>query len=187
MESSPRPGTPDDPTAVLAAADRVRERFAAGLRLPRGTFASVAFAVAVQVAAAAYGIAAQTTQGLGVALGGAAVFLGVAAVVLLRFRRDNGVREDGLASTIVLGTGATSTVVYLGAFVAATWAAFESRWWLVAIAAVVGGAAYSLSAFRWWRAYRRDPVERAGGVSPRTLVLLAVVACVGFGVLVVGS
>jgi hypothetical protein len=187
MESMPLPQHPDDPRSVLAAAARARDRLATGLRLPTGLFPALAVAIAVQVGAAAYGIAAQTTAGLSVVLAGAAVFLGVAALILVQFRRINGVRVDGLASAIILGTGTTSTLVYMGTFAAATWAAFESSWWLVVTAAVVGGTAYSLSAFLWWRAYRLNPVERAGGASPRTLALLAVAASVGFAVLMVGS
>lgn len=187
MESSEARQTPEDASSALAAADRARDRLTAGIRLPRGLFPLVAGAIAVQVAAAAYGIAEQTMAGLAVALGGAAVFLAVAALMLVRFRRINGVSVDGLASTLVLGTGTTSTAVYLGTFAAATWAAFESSWWLVAAAAVVGGAAYAFSAYRWWLAYRSDPVARAGGVSPWMMGVLALVAFVGFVVLVVGS
>lgn len=187
MESIPVAQQPEDPTSALAAAGRARDRLAGGLRLPKGLFPALSSAIAVQVGAAAYGIAAQTTTGLAVVLAGAAVFLGVAALVLVQFRKLNGVRLDGLASTIFLGTGTTSTLVYMGTFAAATWAAFDSRWWLVAAAAVVGGTAYSLNALRWWRAYRLNPVERAGGASPRTLALLALAACVGFAVLMVGS
>ena len=187
MESTAPAQLPDDPRSVLAAAGRARDRLSNGLRLPKGLFPALAVGIAVQVGAAAYGVAAQTTAGLAVALAGVTVFLGVAALVLIQFRRINGVRLDGLASTIILGTGTTSTLVYMGTFAAATWAAFESRWWLVGTAAVVGGAAYSLSAFRWWRAYKINPVERAGGASPRMLALLALAAFVGFAVLVVGS
>jgi hypothetical protein len=185
QHSSQHPG--DDPSSVLAAADRARDRLTTGLRLPTGLFPALAVAIAVQVGAAAFGIAAQTTAGLAVALAGAALFLGVAALILVQFRRVNGVRVDGLASTIILGTGTTSTLVYMATFAGATWAAFESRWWLVGTAAAVGGAAYSLSALHWWRGYRRNPVERTGGASPRALVLLALAACVGFAVLMVGS
>ncbi|MFC7487479.1 hypothetical protein [Knoellia pratensis] len=181
------PQHPGDPSSVLAAADRARDRLATGLRLPRGLFPVLAVAIAGQVGAAAYGIAAQTTAGLAVVLAGAAVFLAIAALVLVQFRRINGVRVDGLASTIILGTGTTSTLAYMGTFAAATLAAFDSRWWLVVFAAAVGGAAYSLSAYRWWHAYRRNPVERAGGASPRMLALLALAACVGIAVLMVGS
>ena len=177
----------DDPSAALAAADQARDRLATGLRLPSGLFPALAVAIAVQVGAAAYGIAAQTTAGLAVLLAGLAVFLGVAALVLVQFRRINGVRLDGLASTILLGTGTVSTVVYMAAFAAATWAAFGSLWWLMVTSAVVGGAAYSASAYLWWRSYRTNPVERAGGASPRTLALLALAAGVGFAVLMVGS
>jgi hypothetical protein len=133
--------------------------------LPKGLFPALAVVIAVQVGAAGFGIAAQTTAGLALALAGTAVFLGVAALILVQFRRLNGVRLDGLASRIILGTGTPSTLVYMGTFATATWAAFESRWWLVATAAVVGGAAYSVSALLWWRAYRINPVERAGGTS----------------------
>jgi hypothetical protein len=155
------------------------------VRLPRGQHAALAAAVAVQVGTAAYGIAAQTVAGLVVALAGVAVFLGVAALLLYHFRRINGVRVDGLASQIVLGTGPTSTTVYVFAFGAATWAAFESRWWLVAAAAVAGGIGYAFGALRWWHAYRDDPAAHAGGASPRVLAALAVIACVGLVVLLV--
>jgi hypothetical protein len=186
MESSPLPN-PEDPTSALAAADRARDRLAAGLRLPRGLFPALAVAIAIQVGLAAYGIAAQTKAGVAVALAGAAVFLGLAALILVRFRRVNGVRVDGLASAIILGAGTPSTLVYLATFAAATWAAFESLWWLVVIAALLGGVGYAFSAFRWWRSYQHDPVERAGGASPRMLALLALAAGVGFVVLMAGS
>jgi hypothetical protein len=188
MENTPIPRkADDDPSSVLAAAGRARDRLTEGLRLPKGLFPALAVVIAVQVGAAGFGIAAQTTAGLALALAGTAVFLGVAALILVQFRRLNGVRLDGLASRIILGTGTPSTLVYMGTFATATWAAFESRWWLVATAAVVGGAAYSVSALLWWRAYRINPVERAGGTSPRTLALLALAACVGFAVLMVSS
>src|SRR5665811_1356124 len=108
---------PDNPRSVLAGADQ------AGLRLPTGLHPALAAAVAVQVGTAAYGIATQTAAGLAVALAGVAVSLGVAALTLYQFRRINGVRVYGLASQIVLGAGATSSLAYLGAFGAATWAA----------------------------------------------------------------
>jgi hypothetical protein len=102
-----------------------------------------------------------------------------------KFRRINGVRVDGLGSQIVLGTGTTSTLVYLGALAAATWAAFESLWWLVAVAAVAGGAGYALGVRQWWNAYRHDPVAHASGASPRLLAALAVLACLGLAALLV--
>ena len=116
-----------------------------------------------------------------------AVLMGVAAFLLYQFRRINGVRVDGLSSQIVLGTGGASTLVYMGGFGAATWAAFESRWWLVAVAAVVAGVGYAFGTFRWWRAYRHDPAAHEGGVSPRVLAVLAVLAFLGFVALLVAG
>jgi hypothetical protein len=139
------------------------------------------------VGSGAYGIAAQTTAGLAVALAGVAVLMGVAAFLLYQFRRINGVRVDGLSSQIVLGTGGTSTLVYMGGFGAATWAAFESRWWLVAVAAVVAGVGFAFGTLRWWNAYRDVPVAHTGGVSPRALAALAAIACLGFVALLIAS
>ena len=109
----------------------------------------------------------------------------VAGWALLRFRRINGVRVDAFASQVVLGTGATATCTYVGAFVAATWGAFESQWWLVVVAAVVGGVGYALGARQWWRAYRTDPAAHAAGSSPLVLAILALAAVVGLVALVV--
>lgn len=185
MESNRARQNPDDARSVLAEADHARRRLTAGLRLPAGHHPALAAAVAVQVGTAAYGIAEQTSAGLAVLLVGAALFLGVAALTLYRFRRINGVRVGGLDSKIVLGTGGVSTLVYLGAFGAATWAAFASMWWLVAAAAVAGGVGYALDARHWWHAYRHDPATHAGGVSPRLLASLAVLACLGLVALLV--
>jgi hypothetical protein len=179
------PGNADDPSSVLAAADRARQRLAGGLRLPTWLHPALAAAIAVQIGAAAYGIAAQTTTGLAVALAGVAVFAGVAALALYQFRRSNGVRVDGLTSQIVLGETTASTTVYAAAFGAATWAAFESRWWLVAAAALAGGVGYAFAALRWWHAYRDDPAGHAGGVSPRVLAVLAALGCLALAALVV--
>lgn len=185
MESKPVQQNPDDPRSVLASADLAYQRLAAGLRLPTGLYPALAAAVAVQVGTAAYGIADHAAAGLAVALAGVAVFLGMAALALYRFRRINGVRVDGLASQIVLGTGATSTSIYVCALGAATWAAFESRWWLVAAAALTGGVGYAFGALRWWHAYRHDPATHASGASPRVLAALAVAACLGLIALLV--
>jgi hypothetical protein len=187
MESDQAQQDPLDPRSVLAEADQARQRLAAGLRLPAGLHPALAAAVAFQVGTAAWGIAAQTTTGLAVALAGVAVLMGGAAVLLHQFRRINGVRIDGLSSQIVLGTGGTSTLVYLGGFGVATWAAFESRWWLVAVAAVAAGVGYAIGTLRWWHAYRNDPAAHAGGVSPRVLAAGAVLACLGFVALLVAG
>lgn len=166
-------------------ADSAPHRLTAGLRLPAGLYLVLGVAVAVQLGAAAYGIAQQTPTGLAVLLAGLATLLLVTTVALHQFRRINGVRVDGLASQIVLGTGAMSSVVYLGALAAATWAAFASVWWVVAVAAAVGGAGYALGTRQWWLAYRHDPVAHASGASPGVLAAFAVLACVALAALVV--
>lgn len=187
MESNPLAQNSDDPSSVLAGADQARKRLAAGLRLPTGLHPVLAAAVTVQVGTAAYGVANHAAPGLVVALAGVAVFLGVAALALYQFRRINGVRVDGLASQILLGSGATATIAYVGAFGAATWAAFESHWWLVAAAAVAGGVGYAFGARRWWHAYRVDPAAHAGGASPRVLAALAALAFLGLVALMVAG
>ena len=187
MESSPGQQNPPDPRSELAVADQARQRLAEGLRLPAGLHPVLAAAVAVQVGAAAYGIAAQTTTGLAVALAGVALLMGVAALLLHQFRRINGVRVNGLSSQIVLGTGGTSTLIYLGGFAAATWAAFESRGWLVAAAAVAAGAGYAFGTLRWWHAYRNDPAAHASAASPRMFAALAVLAGLGFVALLIAG
>jgi hypothetical protein len=183
MESSRQDS--DDARAALAAADEARSRLTTGLRLPTGFSPALALGGAVQVGAAAVGIAAQTVTGVAVALAGVAVFLGVAALLLHRFSRINGVRVDGLASQVVLAAGARASVVYLGALAVGIVAAFDSRWWLVAVAAVVAGVGCALGVRHWWHAYRQDPVTHARGASPRMLAALAVVACLGCAVLLV--
>ena len=180
---------PDDPRSVLAGADQARQRLADGLRLPTGLHSVLAAAVAVQVCAAAYGIAAQSTAGLAVALAGVAVLMGVAALLLYQFRRINGVRVDGLSSQIVLGTGGTSTLVYLGGFGVATWAAPPSSraGGSSPRRPVVAGVGYAYGTLRWWHAYRHDPAAHAGGVSPRVLAALAALACLGFVALLIAG
>lgn len=185
MESNDPPRDSDHARAELAAADAARDRLSGGVRLPDGLHPALAVAVALQIGTAAVGIAAQTLAGMAVVAVGLLLFLGVAAWALLSFRRVNGVRVDGFASQIVLGTGATASTAYVGAFVAATWAAFESQWWLVLVASVAGGVGYALGARQWWRAYRGDPAAHAGGSTPLVLALLAASAVVGLVVLVV--
>ena len=147
----------------------------------------MALAVAVQVGAGAYGIAAQTTAGLAVVLAGAAVFLGVAALVLVQFRRANGVRLDGLASTIVLGTGTMSTLRLHGHVrsrdLGRLRVAFVAR-------GDRGRGGWGCLLPQRFSLVARLPSQpgRAGGWRlPATLALLALAACVGFAVLIVGS
>jgi len=185
MESSRARSNPEDPRTALAAADDARSRLTTGLRLPVGFYPMLATGIAVQVGAAAYGIAAQTVTGVAVALAGAAVFLGVAALTLHRFSRINGVRVDGLVSQVVLAAGAGASLAYLGSLAVAIVAAFESRWWLVAVAAVAAGVGCALGARHWWHAYRHDPAAHENGASPRMLALLAVAAFLGCATLLV--
>jgi hypothetical protein len=168
-------------------ADQARHRLSAGLRLPKGVYPVLAAAVAVQVGTAAYGIANHAASGLAVALGGVTVSVGTAAVILWRFRHINGVRVDALTSQVVLGEGPTSTTAYVASFGLALWAANESRWWLVALAAVAGGVGYAFGMARWWRAYLHDPAAHARGMSPRALAGLAALAGLGLVALVLAS
>lgn len=185
MESSQAWQGPDDQHTAFAGADEARRRLTAGLRLPTGLYLVLAFAVAVQLGSAAYGIAAQTVTGLAVVLAGLAIFLSVASLQLHQFRRINGVRVDGLTSKVVLAAGASPSLIYLGAFAGGVWAAFESQWWLVAAAALSRGIGCALGARQWWQAYRHDPVTHTHGASPRMLGVLAVVAFLGFAGLLV--
>jgi hypothetical protein len=185
MESAASPRDPHDARVDVMSADQARERLAAGLRLPRALHPTLAVAVAAQIGAAGFGIAEQSAAGLGVLLAGLAGLLVIAALSLHRFRVINGVRVDGLVSQVVLGTGTTSSLAYLSSLAAATWAAFESLWWLVAVVAVAGGIGYAIGARQWWRAYQKDPAAHSGGASPRQLALLAVVACLGLAALLV--
>ena len=105
MESDPAHQDRDPRLTAMAVADQARRRLTSGLRLPAGLYLVLATAVAVQLGAAAYGIAAQTVAGLAVVLAGPAVFLGLAALMLHRFRRIHGVRVDGLTSQIVFAAG----------------------------------------------------------------------------------
>jgi hypothetical protein len=185
MESNSAPRDPDHARAALVAADQARERLSAGLRLPRGLHPVLGGAVALQIGTAAVGIMRQTTAGMVLLGAGLAVFLAVAGWALLAFRRINGVRVDGFASQVVLGTGAVATTTYVGAFVVATWAAFESQWWLVVAASVAGGVGYALGARQWWHAYRADPAAHAAGSSLVVLAILALSAIAGLVALVV--
>jgi hypothetical protein len=185
MESSATPREPSRAQADLMAADLARDRLAARLRLPRGLHPVLAVAVALQIGAGAVGIARQTSAGMVVA--GLAVLFAVTVWALLRFRQINGVRVDGFASQIVLGTGVTASTSYVAAFVTATWAAFESIWWLVLAAAVCGGVGYAWGARRWWSAFQADPEGHAGGASPRVLALLVAATCLGLAAVMIAG
>jgi hypothetical protein len=53
--------------------------------------------------------------------------------------------------------------------------------------AVAGGVGYTFGALRWWHAYRNDPAAHEGGASPRVLIALAVLACLGLVALMVAG
>lgn len=179
MESAATGSEPEHARSMLAAADQTRSQLIGSLRLPGELHVALALGVAVQIGTAASGIAQQTAAGMAVVLAGMAVFGLVAAFILHRFRRVNGARVDGLSSQVLLGNGTLISLLYLGSLAAATWAAFESAWWLVMVVAVVGGTSYAVGVREWWKAYRHDPVARRSGASPRLLAGLGAVACVG--------
>ena len=175
---------PSDPAADLAAAEAAGQRLAGSLRLPSWFHTSLGAAIAVQIGTAAYGIADQSGPGMLVPVAGFLVFLVVAGVQVLRFRRLNGVRVDGLVSRAVLGTSTVSSLAYAAGFAGALWAAFEGSPWLAAVAAVAGGAAYAASAHLWWRSYQRDPAGHARAESRATLLGYGLVAVAALMLLV---
>jgi len=183
MESNSARNDPDEPRTALASADQARHRLTTGLRLPAGFHPALATAVAVQLGAAAWGIAAQTVTGLVVVLAGLVVFVAVVGILLHRFRRINGVRVDGLASQIALMAQSPASLVYLAALAAGTWAGFASQWWVAAATAVAGGAGCAFGTRTWWHAYRHDPAAHARGASPRVLGASAVLASLAFAAL----
>ena len=175
---------PSDPAGELARADLARQRLTAALRLPSWFHISLGAAIAVQIAATAYGIEEQSGEGLLVVGAGCLVFLAVAVVLVERFRRLNGVRVAGLTSRAVLGTSNRSSLVHMAAMGAAIWAAFEGQPWLVGLAAVAGGAGYAASAHLWWRGYQTDPAGHARAESRATVVGYGLLTVVGLILLV---
>ncbi|MDX6372813.1 MAG: hypothetical protein QOD98_1801 [Nocardioidaceae bacterium] len=173
---------PSDPASDLDAAEAARRRLTGTLRLPSWFHTALGAAVAVQVATTAYGIAEQSGAGLLVVAAGFLVFLAVAVVLLARFRTLNGVWVERLASRAVLGMSNRSSLVHLAAVGGAIWAAFEGQPWLVALAAVLGGAGYAASSRLWWQEYMGDP---AGHARAESRVMVALVAVSGLSALVV--
>ena len=174
-----------DPASDLAAADAARQRLAAGLRLPSWFHTSLGMAVAVQIGAAAYGVADQSGPGLLVLLAGCLVFAAVALVQVTRFRRLNGVRVDGLVNRAVLGTSTWPLLAESAGLAGAVWAGVEGQPAVAAVAAVAGGAGYAAGAHLWWRSYQRDPAGHARTESRATWVGLGLLAVAGLVVLVV--
>jgi hypothetical protein len=184
MESTPRPPTAAEASAALADAEASRAGLAEGIATPSWFFTSMSVAIAVQIAtmAVAFG-----TGAVWVLLAGLALFFVVAGVQLARFRRQNGVWLGGFASRVVLGTGTPASLSYAVALAAAIWAGFGSRWALVALCSVAGGAAYALAGRRWMRAYRAEPDVHGRGESLAWLVLLSVVAVAGLVLLLLNA
>jgi hypothetical protein len=181
MESSRDRLSPTDGAGALREAEASRAALADGIAMPPGFSLTLGAAIAVQIATTAVGLGDDRPWLL---LGGLALFGMVAAVQLAWFRAANGVWLGGFASRVVLGTGTTASLSYMLALGAALWAAFAGHWWMVAMCALAGGAAYALSGVRWLRAYREQPALHARGESAAALLLLTLVALAGLALLV---
>ena len=181
METKP---TRDEAAAALSAAEASRSAIAEGIATPSWCFATLAIAIAVQIATAAVGLGDDRVWLL---VAGLAFFALVAGVQLARFRRRNGVWLGGFASRVVLGSGTAASGSYAVALAAAVWAAFAERWWLVALCAVAGGAAYALSGLRWLRGYRAEPAAHARGESAAWLALGGAAALAGLALLLLSA
>lgn len=179
MESKP---SAIDAAAALLDAQDARARLAQGLVTPSWFFASLALAIAVQIATTAIGVAQDEPW---VLVGGAVAFLLVAGVQLARFRAVNGVWLGGLASRVVLGTATSASIVYVAALGVAIWAAYRDLAWLVVVSATLGGGGYAAAGRRWLTRYRAWPSDHARGESAALLVAAALVALAGLAVLVV--
>jgi hypothetical protein len=117
---------------------------------------------------------------LGLISVGLVMFVAVALVDVVGFRRLNGATVDGLVSRVVLGTGWLSSAMYAAGLGLAVWAGFGELTWLLLAIAVATGAGYAAAGSRWWSAYRADPGRHAQAESWRQLavVLLVALACV---------
>jgi len=182
MESSPGRPTSAEAAAALMEAEASRATLAHLIDTPSWFFTSLGAAIAAQIATTAFGLGDGAPW---VLAAGLAVFALVAAVQLGRFRRRNGVWLGGFASRVVLGTATAASASYTVALGVAIWAAYDARWWLVALCSVAGGTAYALSGGRWMRAYRARPAVHATGESAAWLALLAAVAVAGLVLLLI--
>jgi hypothetical protein len=173
-----------DAAAQLAQAEGLRTRIAGGLRLPTGFHVVLGSSVAVQMATAAVGVAAQTGLGLTVVLVGCAQFAVVALVLSWRFRVVNGAWVGGVLARSVLGMTTTASWAYGVPFALAVWAALAGHDWLAVLVSVAGGTAYAAAGRRWWAAYGRDPAGHAEGYSATVFGAMAVVTVAGVAVLI---
>lgn len=184
MESSSGRPTPAEAAAALTDADASRARLAGEIALPPWFAPSLGVAIAVQIATTAVGIADDRPWTL---VAGLAFFAAAAVAQLAWFRHRNGVWLGGVVSRVVLGTDVAASTSYAAALAAAVWAAFEAQWWLTALCALAGGAAYALSGLRWMRAYRAQPARHARGESLALLALAALLAVAGLLLLVLNG
>jgi hypothetical protein len=183
MESSERQLTAKEASTALREAEASRTALAQRITTPSWFFTSIGAAIAVQIGTTAVGITATSAATLTALVIGIAVLAAVAAVQLARFRRLNGVWVGGFLSRVVLGTGTLASASYAVAIVAATWAAFDEQWWLVAIWSAIGGTAYAWSGRRWVRIYRAEPARHAQAESAAFLALLSTAALAGLALL----
>jgi hypothetical protein len=183
MESRPASPTAAEAASALSDAEAARRRLADGIQLPSWFLTSVGGAVGVQIATTAVGVGTGEPWGTWALLAGLVTFVVVAGVQLTRFRRLNGVWLGGLASRVVFGTAASTWVPYAAAMVAASFAAADDRWWLVALSALAGGAVYGLSGRRWLRTFHDDPAAHGRGESAVWLGVMVLVAIAGLAAL----
>jgi len=152
---------------------------------PSWFFTSIGAAIACQIASSAAGVGATSPATLAALVAGIVALAAVAGVQLARFRRLNGVWVGGFLSRVVLGTGSLASASYAVASVAAILAAFDARWWLVAIWSTIGGAAYALSGRHWLRVYRAEPARHAQAESVVWLALMTVTALASLALLLI--
>ena len=184
MESTPDRPTTAQASAALSDAEASRAALADRIATPSWFSTSMGVAIAAQIATTAVGLGAGA---LWVLAAGLAIFVAVAGAQLARFRRLNGVWLGGFASRVVLGTGTLASASYAIALGAAIWAAYDARWWLVALCSAGGGAAYALSGRKWIRTYREQPAVHGRGESATWLAVLAVAAVAGLALLLIGG
>jgi hypothetical protein len=184
MESPRSTPSQDDAATALAAAEASRAGLAEGVVLPSWFATSIGGAVAAQIGTTAVGLGEGTPAAWSALVAGLAVFVVVGAVQLARFRRRNGVWLGGLVGRFVLGTGTLASSSYAVALGAAIWAAFAGQWLLVAVASLLGGAAYAVGGRRWLAAYRAEPEEHGRGESAVWLAAMSAAAVAGLVLLV---
>lgn len=176
MENNREVPTPEEAAAALSEAAAARSALVGAISAPSGFFVLLGAAIAVHLAAVAAGLARGDTVLIAC---GVVIFLVVAVVLLVRFRRANGVALGAFTSRVVLGTGALASVSYAAGLALAIWAGYAGVTWLIVVASVLGGAGYAVGGLRWLRSYRRQP-EVLGQERPAWEALL-VVAVTGLG------